>query len=85
MKYGKKYADSVKAFDLTKQYEAAEAVSIVIKKSHSEKLQIPPLSMRMASGIFTLPAECATGQRILYIGIMKDLNQHTMLAMLRLL
>ena len=26
MKHGKKYQDSVKAFDLTKQYEAAEAM-----------------------------------------------------------
>ena len=31
MKYGKKYAESVKAFDLTKQYDAEEAVSILLK------------------------------------------------------
>ena len=31
MKQGKKYLDSVKAFDLTKQYEAAEAVSVILE------------------------------------------------------
>ena len=31
MKHGKKYQDSVKAFDLTKQYEAAEAVSVLLE------------------------------------------------------
>ena len=30
MKHGKKYQDSVKAFDLAKQYEPAEAVSVLL-------------------------------------------------------
>ena len=30
MKHGKKYQDSVKAFDLAKQYEAGEAISVLL-------------------------------------------------------
>ena len=36
MKHGKKYQDSVKAFDLTKQYEAAEAVSILLETAKAK-------------------------------------------------
>ena len=35
MKHGKKYQDSVKAYDLGKQYEAAEAVSILLEAACS--------------------------------------------------
>jgi large subunit ribosomal protein L1 len=30
MKHGKKYQDSVKAYDLTKQYEASEAIDVLL-------------------------------------------------------
>ena len=33
MKYGKKYAESIKAFDRTKQYDAEEAMDIVINNA----------------------------------------------------
>ena len=36
MKHGKKYQDSVKAFDLNKQYEAAEAVSILLETAKAK-------------------------------------------------
>lgn len=36
MKHGKKYADSVKAFDLTKPYETAEAVDIVLETAKAK-------------------------------------------------
>ena len=36
MKRGKKYQDSVKAFDLTKQYEAEEAVSILLETAKAK-------------------------------------------------
>ena len=36
MKHGKKYQDSVKAFDLSKQYEAAEAVSILLETAKAK-------------------------------------------------
>ena len=35
MKYGKKYAESIKAFDRTKQYDAEEAMEIVINNPYS--------------------------------------------------
>ena len=36
MKHGKKYQDSVKAFDLTKQYEAEEAVSVILETAKAK-------------------------------------------------
>ena len=36
MKYGKKYADSIKAFDRTKQYDAEEAIGIVLDNAKAK-------------------------------------------------
>ena len=36
MKYGKKYAESIKAFDRTKQYDAEEAMDIVINNAKAK-------------------------------------------------
>ena len=36
MKYGKKYAESIKAFDRTKQYDAEEAMGIVINNAKAK-------------------------------------------------
>lgn len=36
MKYGKKYADSIKAFDRTKQYDAEEAIGIVLDNARAK-------------------------------------------------
>ena len=36
MKHGKKYQDSVKAFDLAKQYEPAEAVSVLLETAKAK-------------------------------------------------
>lgn len=36
MKHGKKYTESVKAFDLTKPYEAAEAIGIMLETAKAK-------------------------------------------------
>ena len=36
MKYGKKYAESIKAFDRTKQYEVGEAIDIVLNNAKAK-------------------------------------------------
>ena len=36
MKHGKKYQESVKAFDLTKQYEANEAISVLLETAKAK-------------------------------------------------
>ncbi len=36
MKYGKKYADSIKAYDRTKQYEISEALGIVVNNAKAK-------------------------------------------------
>ena len=36
MKHGKKYQDSVKAFDLAKQYEPAEAISVLLETAKAK-------------------------------------------------
>ena len=47
MKYGKKYLDSVKAFDLTKQYDAEEAVSILLETAKANFDETIELHVRL--------------------------------------
>ena len=66
MKHGKKYQDSVKAFDLSKQYEAAEAVSVLLETAKAKfdetiemhvRLGVDPPSGRPAGPWRTRPSQ----------------------------
>ena len=77
MKFGKKYADSVKAFDLTKQYEAAEAVSVVLetaKAKFDETIEMhvrlgvdPRQADQQVRGVLVLPHGTGKTKRVLVI------------------
>ncbi len=49
MKYGKKYADSIKAYDRNKQYEAGEAVGIVLDNAKAKFDETVELHVRLGS------------------------------------
>ena len=65
MKHGKKYQDSVKAFDLAKQYEAEEAVSVILdtaKAKFDETIEMhvrlgvdPRQADQQVRGVLVLP------------------------------
>ena len=77
MKHGKKYADSVKAFDLTKPYETAEAVDIVLetaKAKFDETVEMhvrlgvdPRKANQMVRGVVTLPHGTGKTVRVLVL------------------
>ena len=77
MKYGKKYQDSVKAFDLTKQYEANEAVSIILetaKAKFDETIELhvrlgvdPRQADQQVRGVLVLPHGTGKTKRVLVI------------------
>ena len=77
MKYGKKYQDSVKAFDLAKQYEAHEAVSVLLetaKAKFDETIELhvrlgvdPRQADQQVRGVLVLPHGTGKTKRVLVI------------------
>lgn len=75
MKYGKKYADSIKAYDRSKQYETAEAVSLVLdnaKAKFDETIELhvrlgidPRQADQQVRGVLVLPHGTGKVKRVL--------------------
>ena len=75
MKYGKKYADSIKAFDRTKQYDAEEAIGIVLdnaKAKFDETIEFhcrlgvdPKQADQQVRGVIVLPNGTGKTVRVL--------------------
>lgn len=77
MKYGKKYADSIKAFDRTKQYDAEEAIGIVLdnaKAKFDETIEFhcrlgvdPKQADQQVRGVIVLPNGTGKPVRVLVL------------------
>ncbi len=77
MKHGKKYQDSVKAYDLTKQYDAAEAVDMILetaKAKFDETIELhvrlgvdPRQADQQVRGVLVLPHGTGKTKRVLVI------------------
>ena len=77
MKHGKKYNESVKAFDLSKQYEANEAVSVLLetaKAKFDETIELhvrlgvdPRQADQQVRGVLVLPHGTGKTKRVLVI------------------
>ena len=77
MKYGKKYADSLKAFDLSKQYEVNEAMNVVLetaKAKFDETIEMhvrlgvdPRQADQQVRGVLVLPNGTGKTKRVLVI------------------
>ncbi len=77
MKHGKKYQDSVKAFDLAKQYEAAEAMSVLLetaKAKFDETIELhvrlgvdPRQADQQVRGVLVLPHGTGKTKKVLVI------------------
>ncbi len=77
MKHGKKYQDSVKAFDLGKQYEATEAVSILLETAKAKFDETVEMHVRLGvdprqadqqvRGVLVLPNGTGKTKRVLVI------------------
>ena len=77
MKYGKKYADSIKAFDRTKQYEVGEAMDIVLnnaKAKFDETIEFhcrlgvdPKQADQQVRGVIVLPNGTGKTVRVLVL------------------
>ena len=77
MKHGKKYQDSVKAIDLSKQYEASEAIAAVIetaKAKFDETIELhvrlgvdPRQADQQVRGVLVLPHGTGKTKRVLVI------------------
>ena len=77
MKHGKKYQDSVKAFDLAKQYEANEAISVLLetaKAKFDETIELhvrlgvdPRQADQQVRGVLVLPHGTGKTKRVLVI------------------
>ena len=49
MKYGKKYADSIKAYDRTKQYDLNEALGLVLESAKAKFDETVELHVRLVN------------------------------------
>ncbi len=77
MKYGKKYADSIKSYDVTKQYDINEAMDIVLATAKAKfdetiefhtKLGVDPKQAdQQVRGVIVLPNGTGKTQRVLVI------------------
>ncbi len=77
MKYGKKYADSIKAYDRTKQYEVGEAIDIVLNSAKAKfdetiefhtRLGVDPRQAdQQVRGVLVLPNGTGKTVRVLVI------------------
>ena len=77
MKHGKKYQDSVKAYDLTKQYEASEAIDVLLgtaKAKFDETVELhvrlgvdPRQADQQVRGVLVLPHGTGKTKRVLVI------------------
>ena len=77
MKHGKKYQDSVKAYDLTKQYEAGEAIDVLLgtaKAKFDETVELhvrlgvdPRQADQQVRGVLVLPHGTGKTKRVLVI------------------
>ena len=77
MKHGKKYQDSVKAFDLAKQYEVGEAVSVLLETAKAKFDETVELHVRLGvdprqadqqvRGVLVLPNGTGKTKRVLVI------------------
>ena len=77
MKHGKKYQDSVKAFDLAKQYEAGEAISVLLETAKAKFDETVELHVRLGvdprqadqqvRGVLVLPHGTGKTKRVLVI------------------
>ena len=77
MRHGKKYQDSLKAFDLSKQYEANEAVSVLLetaKAKFDETIELhvrlgvdPRQADQQVRGVLVLPHGTGKTKRVLVI------------------
>ena len=77
MKHGKKYQDSVKAFDLAKQYEVGDAVSVLLetaKAKFDETIELhvrlgvdPRQADQQVRGVLVLPHGTGKTKRVLVI------------------
>ena len=77
MKHGKKYQDSVKAYDLTKQYEANEAIDVLLgtaKAKFDETVELhvrlgvdPRQADQQVRGVLVLPHGTGKTKRVLVI------------------
>ena len=77
MKYGKKYADSIKAYDRSKQYELGEAVGLVLdhaKAKFDETIELhvrlgidPRQADQQVRGVLVLPHGTGKNKKVLVI------------------
>ena len=77
MNHGKKYQDSVKAFDLAKQYEAGEAISVLLETAKAKFDETVELHVRLGvdprqadqqvRGVLVLPNGTGKTKRVLVI------------------
>ena len=77
MKHGKKYQDSVKAFDLAKQYEASEAMNVLLETAKAKFDETVELHVRLGvdprqadqqvRGVLVLPHGTGKTKRVLVI------------------